>query len=61
MRILVLVLTLAVCACDSAHEPSGKDRIYDTQRSALEKAKQVNDTVQRAAEQQRVDEEAQSK
>lgn len=61
MRTLVVMMALALCACDSAQEPSGKDRIYDTQRSVLEKAKQVNDTVQRAAEQQRADEEAQSK
>src|ERR1043165_272457 len=53
MRVAFIVLpTLILCACGPQPESSSASgtRIYDTQRSALEKAKTVNDTVTQGAE-----------
>jgi hypothetical protein len=61
MRNLLLLLALTFCGCgDGRQESSTRDRIYDTQRQALEKAKGVNDTVMDAAQRQRSDEETQA-
>jgi hypothetical protein len=64
MRIAFIVLpALILCACGAQPESSSASgtRIYDTQRSALEKAKTVNDTVTQGAEALRAQEEAQAK
>jgi hypothetical protein len=62
MRALIVLLALALCACgDSGQQARTQDRLFDTQRSALEKAKGVNDTVMEAAQRQRAEEEAQAK
>jgi hypothetical protein len=61
MRALIVLLALAFCACgDGGQQPRTQDRIYDTQRRALEKAKDVDDTVMDAAQRQRSEEEAQA-
>jgi len=61
MRNLIVVLALTFCACgDGGQQPSSRDRIYDTQRQALEKAKAVNDTVMDAAQRERSETEAQA-
>ena len=62
MRSSIVLLILSLCACgDGAQQPHAQDRIYDTQRRALEKAKSVDDTVMDAAQRQRAEEEAQAK
>lgn len=62
MRTLIALFALALCACnDGGQQPRAQDRIYDTQRQALDKAKGVNDAVMDAAQQQRAEEEAQAK
>lgn len=46
---LMTALTLAGCGGGSdAAKASGKTRLFDTQRDALEKAKGVNDTLRQA-------------
>jgi hypothetical protein len=53
----LLACLILLSACDAGSppkHPSGpQPRIFDTQRSALDKAKGVQDTLQQAAEQQR--------
>lgn len=62
MRTLIVLFALTLCACsDSGQQPRTQDRIYDTQRQALDKAKGVNDTVMDAAQRQSSEEEAQAK
>ena len=62
MRSSIILLVLLLCACsDGGQQPRTQDRIYDTQRQALEKAKGVDDTVMDAAQRQRAEEEAQAK
>ena len=68
MRTALLgICALILCACsggsdtDKPPPTSKKDRIFDTQRNALDKAKGVNDTLQRADQQRRQDEEQQSR
>ena len=57
----LLACLIVLCACDSGSPPkqakSSQTRIFDTQRSALDKAKAVQDTLHQAAEQQRRQEE----
>lgn len=65
MRILMILgwLLLIVAGCDSHVVPpavpkvqapqQGQDKLFDTQRQALDKARQVEETVQRDAEAQR--------
>jgi hypothetical protein len=61
MRNLILLLALTFCGCgDSGQQSSTRDRIYDTQRQALEKAKGVNDTVMDAAQRERSEAEKQA-
>ncbi len=61
MRIPIAFLALVLCACgDGGQQPRPQDRIYDTQRQGLEKAKGLNDAVMDAAQRQRSDEEAQA-
>jgi hypothetical protein len=65
MRILLIAviaaLTLAGCGRSSdAARASGKARLYDTQRGALEKAKGVNDTLRQADQARRAQEESQT-
>ena len=55
-RLALLLSLTMLCACDvggpkEAARPA--PRIFDTQRNALDKAKQVQDTVKQAAERQR--------
>jgi hypothetical protein len=62
MRSSIVLLVLSLCACgDGTQQPGTQDRIYDTQRQALDKAKGVDDTVMDAAQRQRAEEEAQAK
>jgi hypothetical protein len=63
MRTLILCSALCLCACSDGtpQQPRSQDRIYDTQRQALDKAKAVNDTVMDAAQRQRAEEESQAK
>ena len=62
MRTLIFCCTLCLCACgDSAQQPRSQDRIYDTQRQVLDKAKAVNDTVIDSAQRQRAEEDSQAK
>lgn len=62
MRTLMVLFPLILCACsDGGQQPRTQDRLFDTQRQALEKAKGVNDTVMDAAQRQRAEEEAQTK
>ena len=62
MRTLIVLFAVALCACgDGGQPPRTQDRIYDTQRQALDKAKDVNDTVMDAARRQTSEEEAQAK
>ena len=62
MRTLILCFALCLCACsDGTQQPRSQDRIYDTQRQALDKAKAVNDTVIDSAQRQRAEEESQAK
>ena len=62
MRTLILCLALCLCACsDGTQQSRSQDRIYDTQRQALDKAKAVNDTVIDSAQRQRAEEESQAK
>jgi hypothetical protein len=53
----LLACLILLCACDSGTPPKQaggpQPRIFDTQRSALDKAKEVQNTLQQAAEQQR--------
>jgi hypothetical protein len=55
------LLGLSLCACTAQPEPTGQARLYDSQRQVLEKARAVDATVQQAAQQQRAEEEAQTR
>jgi hypothetical protein len=59
------VLLLIACSggsdTDKPSPTSKKDRLFDTQRDALDKAKGVNDTLQEADQQRRQQEEQQSR
>jgi hypothetical protein len=49
--LITLIAALALTGCggnSDAAKTSGKTRLYDTQRDALEKAKGVNDTLRQA-------------
>jgi hypothetical protein len=63
MRTLIVLFALTLCACSDGgqQQPRTQDRIFDTQRQALDKAKDVNDTVMDAAQRQRSEEDAQAK
>ena len=62
--ILPALIILVLCGCDGGEqrqrEQARQDRIFDTQRQALEKAKDVNATVQQADQQRRAEEKAQT-
>jgi len=61
MRNLIVLLALTLCACgDGKQQSSTRDRMFDTQRQALEKAKGVNDTVMDAAQRERSETESQA-
>ena len=61
MKRLLIPLVLLLAACDNPVPPpppkteavGGSDRLFDTQRSALEKARAVEGQVNAAAEAQR--------
>lgn len=61
MKRLLIPLVLMLAACDNPVPPpppktepiSGSDRLFDTQRNALEKARGVEDQMNAAAEAQR--------
>ena len=66
MRILLITLmtALTITGCDGssdAAKASGKTRLFDTQRDALEKAKGVNDTLRQADTARRAEEENQAR
>ncbi len=59
---LMTVLMLGGCGGSSdAAKASGKTRLFDTQRDALEKAKGVNDTLRQADTARRAQEEDQAR
>ena len=65
MRILVIALmaALVLTGCGGSSEAakaSGRTRLFDTQRDALEKAKGVNDTLRQADQARRAQEENQA-
>lgn len=63
MRIMILLGSLLVVGCDSRVAPpavpkvatpqQGQDRLFDTQRQVLDKAKQLEITMQHDADVQR--------
>ena len=58
-----VALALAVTGCgksSDAAKAAGQSRLYDTQRDALEKAKAVSDTLLKAEQAQRAQEEKQA-
>jgi hypothetical protein len=58
---VALAVALAGCGNSSdAAKASGQSRLFDTQRDALEKAKAVNDTMLKAQQVQRGEEEKQA-
>ena len=66
MRILLITLmtALTITGCggsSDAAKTSGKTRLFDTQRDALEKAKGVNDTLRQADTARRAEEENQAR
>ena len=62
MRTLIVLLGLTLCACgDRGHQPDSHDRIFDTQRRGLEKAQGLSDQIMDSAQQQRSQEEQQTK
>ena len=68
MRAVLLgIFALILTACsggsdtDKPTSTSKKDRIFDTQRDALDKAKGVNDTLQQADQQRKQQEDQQSR
>jgi len=62
VSILLLALALAGCGRQSDSEPRAakQGRIFDTQRSALDKAKTVNDTMMQADQVRRAREQTDS-
>jgi uncharacterized protein YcfL len=60
--IIVAIAALALSGCSNSdpEKTSEKSRLFDTQRSALEKARGVNETLQRADQARRVQEESQT-
>jgi hypothetical protein len=58
---MALAVALASCGNSSdAAKAAGQSRLYDAQRDALEKAKAVNDTMLKAEQAQRGQEEKQA-
>jgi hypothetical protein len=60
---LGVTLTIALAGCgnnSNAAKASGQSRLFDTQRDALEKAKAVSDTMLKAEQAQREQEEKQA-
>jgi len=62
VSILLILLTLSGCGRQSDSEPRAAkhDRIFDTQRTVLDKAKTVNDTVMQADQARRAREQIDS-
>jgi hypothetical protein len=63
IHLIALIAALALAGCgrsSDAAKASGKARLYDTQRGALEKAKGVNDTLRQADQSRRAQEESQT-
>lgn len=61
--LIALIAALALVGCgrsSDAAKASGKSRLYDTQRGALEKARGVNDTLRQADQARRAQEESQT-
>jgi hypothetical protein len=63
--LMVLVAGLGLAACgpqpQSNSNPGSQNRLFDTQRDAMDKAKGVNETVMQADQARRAQEEAQAK
>jgi hypothetical protein len=64
-RAVLLACVAALCGCDSGksarEQAAAAPRIFDTQRNALDKAKGVQGTLDQAHQQQRAEEEAQTR
>jgi hypothetical protein len=64
MRTLVVILALCLTACGGSgpdQQAAKQQRLYGTERDALEKAKTVNDTLKQADEARRAHEEEQAR
>jgi uncharacterized protein YceK len=64
MLLITLMTALAVSGCggsSDAAKASGKTRLFDSQRDALDKAKGVNDTLRQADTARRTEEENQAR
>jgi ABC-type glycerol-3-phosphate transport system substrate-binding protein len=63
--LIVLLAGLGLAACgpqpQSTSNTGSQNRLFDTQRDAMEKAKGVNETVMHADQARRAQEEAQAK
>ena len=64
MLLITLMATLTIGGCGAssdAAKASGKTRLFDSQRDALDKAKGVNDTLLQADAVRRAEEEKQAR
>jgi len=64
MLLITLMATLTIGGCggsSDAAKASGKTRLFDSQRDALDKAKGVNDTLLQADAVRRAEEEKQAR
>jgi len=60
MIAVMAALALSGCSNSDPEKTQEKSRLFDTQRSALEKARGVNETLQRADQVRRAQEESQT-
>lgn len=60
MAAAIAALTLSGCSNSDPEKTQEKSRLFDAQRSALEKARSVNETLQRADQARRAQEEGQT-
>ena len=65
MRRMLIGVSIVFCLAGCGPQPQGSastaPRVFDTQRNALDKAKNVNDSVTQGADALRTQEEAQAK
>ena len=60
MAAAIAALALSGCSNSDPEKTQEKSRLFDAQRSALEKARSVNETLQRADQARRAQEEGQT-
>ena len=60
MAAAIATLALSGCSNSDPEKTQEKSRLFDAQRSALEKARGVNETLQRADQARRAQEESQT-